>query len=126
LLVFQYQYQGAILKISKFTRVAVVATLGLSVALSGCATKRYGRMTPIVSAEAEQYDCKQIGIEIAKVEGFELQVQQGSEINWKSVAGFLGDYGIGNAMEKNEALKSAAERKKQLRDLQVAKNCPVA
>ncbi|HTM79781.1 hypothetical protein [Asticcacaulis sp.] len=114
------------MKISKFTRVAAVAALGLSIALSGCATKRYGRMTPIVSAEADQYDCKQLGIEIAKVEGFELQVAQGSEINWKSVAGFLGDYGIGNAMEKNEALKSAAERKKQLRDLQVSKSCPVA
>ncbi|ESQ93546.1 hypothetical protein ABAC460_00320 [Asticcacaulis sp. AC460] len=112
------------MKIRKLYAITAVALIA-AVSVSGCATKRYGRMQSLVPAEAEALDCKQIGIEIAKVEGFELQVAQGSEIDWKSVAGFLGDYGIGNTIEKNSALKSAAERKAQLRDLQTKKNCPV-
>ncbi|ESQ74283.1 hypothetical protein ABAC402_15055 [Asticcacaulis sp. AC402] len=98
----------------------------MATSVAGCATKRYGRMQSLVPAEAAALDCKQIGIEIAKVEGFELQVEQGAEIDWKSVAGFLGDYGIGNTLEKNAAIKSAAERKAQLRKLQIDKNCPMA
>lgn len=82
-------------------------------------------MEPLVPAETQNLDCKQIGIEIAKVEGFEQQVYEGAKIDWRSVAGFLGDYGIGNAMEKNEALKSAADRKAELRKLQADKGCPV-
>ncbi len=110
----------------KQTLVALSLILGASVAMSGCATKRYGRMQPLVPAEADAMDCKQIGIEIAKVEGFEQQVADGAKIDWKSVAGFLGDYGIGNTMEKNAAIESAGKRKSELRALQVQKQCNVS
>jgi hypothetical protein len=95
----------------------------LATALSGCATKRYGRMDAVVAAEEQAYDCRQIAIEIAKVEGFELKVEKGAKVDLMSVAGFLGDYGIGNAMEKNSALKSAKERKAALREMEAKKGC---
>jgi hypothetical protein len=106
-------------------KVAVLAVAAVAVTMSGCATKRYGRMTSMSSAETQYYTCEQLAIEVSKVEQFELEVERGSKIDWKSVAGFLGDYGIGNAMEKNEAVKSAKERKAQLRQQQTAKQCQV-
>jgi hypothetical protein len=60
--------------------------------------------------EAQYYSCHDINLEIAKVEAFRQQIAEGSKVDWKSVAGFLGDYGIGNAMEKSEAEKTATTR----------------
>jgi len=113
------------MKIKSISGLGFAAAIALGLTVSGCATKRYGRMTQIVPAEAAAYDCKQLGIEVAKVEGFEAQVAEGAKVDWKSVAGFLGDYGIGNAMEKDAALKSASDRKMQLRKLQSEKGCAV-
>ena len=59
--------------------------------------------------------------EISKVNQFLLQVEEGAEIDWRSVAGFLGDWGIGNAMEKNNAVKSARERLAELEALKYEK-----
>ena len=61
-------------------------------------------------------------MEISKVNQFLLQVEEGSEIDWRSVAGFLGDYGIGNAIEKNAAVKSARERLVELEALKFKKS----
>lgn len=110
----------------KTYKIALLALAVSAVAFSGCATKRYGRMTNMSTMEVESYDCKQLAIEVSKVEQFELEVERGAKIDWKSVAGFLGDYGIGNAMEKNEAMKSAKERKAQLREAQTKRGCAQA
>jgi len=95
----------------------------LALLLSACATKRYGRMQPLTEAEQQAYDCEDINLEIAKIEGFRLQIAGGAKINFASVAGFLGDYGIGNAMEKNAAEKSATERMVELQALSAEKGC---
>lgn len=41
----------------------------------------------------------------------------------KTVLGFLGDFGIGNGMEKRAALRTALERKTQLKELATVKQC---
>lgn len=87
----------------------------------GCATKRYGRMTTLSPAEKQHYTIRDIDLEISKVNQFLLQVEEGAEIDWRSVAGFLGDWGIGNAMEKNNAVKSARERLAELEALKYEK-----
>lgn len=104
-------------------RMFTVTVIGIALATSGCATKRYGRMQPLTYAETEAYDCRQLDIEIAKVEAFRQQVADGAQVNLASVAGFLGDWGIGNSMEKNSAEKSATERMNDLLAARTAKGC---
>ena len=82
--------------------------------ITACATKRYGRMSSVSVAEKQHYDLKDIEIEIAKVKQFVRDVEEGAEFDFKSVLGFLGDYGIGNAMEKDAAMRSARERLEEL------------
>lgn len=95
----------------------------MAVAVSGCATKRYGRLQPLTGAERASYSCREIDIELAKVEAFELQIAEGAQFNMASVLGILGDFGIGNSMEKGAAEKSAKQRRVQLNDLRAEKGC---
>ena len=104
--------------------IANLCLIGIvTVLVSACATKRYGRMQPLTEAEKQYYTCQQTDIEIAKVNAFRQQIASGAKINWKSAAGFLGDFGIGNSMEKNAADKSAAERIVELEALKAEKGC---
>ena len=102
----------------------IVIMLFATVALTGCATKRYGRVQPLTGAERTAYTCREIDIEIAKVESFKQQIVEGAEFNAASALGILGDFGIGNSMERSSAEKSAAQRLGQLRDFKAEKNCP--
>lgn len=109
----------------KYTKTLFAISLVIATAclFSGCATKRYGRMTSLTFTEKNLYDCRDIELEISKVEKFILEVNEGGDIDLRSVAGFLGDFGIGNAMEKNEAIKSAYERLLELKQLKTEKDC---
>ncbi|MGI4981841.1 MAG: hypothetical protein ACRYGL_00635 [Janthinobacterium lividum] len=95
-------------------------------ALAGCATKHYGRMGDMTPAERTQLDCREIGLELAKVDGFIHRVEKESEFNLRSVGSFLVDFGLGNVLEKSSALKSAGERKQALEELSAAKGCGAA
>lgn len=94
-----------------------------SVLLAGCATKNYGRLQPITGAERVAYTCRDVDLEIAKVQAFQQQVVEGAQFNMASVLGILGDYGIGNSMERSAAEASAARRLGQLNDLKAEKGC---
>jgi hypothetical protein len=89
----------------------------------GCATKRYGRQTELSDVEKTQLTCRELDIEIAKVRAFQDQVNKDG-FDGRDVLGILGDFGIGNSMERGDALKSAERRLQQLQDLRQAKNCP--
>ena len=95
----------------------------VTTALAGCATKRHGRLSPLSQVEKEVYDCEQIRVELAKVEEFQKQMAENSNINIASVGGFLGDFGLGNAMERNAASKSALKRQENLVQLQREREC---
>jgi hypothetical protein len=101
----------------------MVAAVGVSLLLGGCATKRYGRLQPLTTAESQVYSCREIEVEIAKVEGFRQQVAQGSKFNGASAMGFLGDFGIGNASEKGAAERTATQRMNDLLALKAQKGC---
>lgn len=94
-----------------------------SLVLAGCATKRHGRAQPLSSFEGQEYTCRDIQVELAKVDAFEDQIRRESGFDGRSVLGFLGDFGIGNAMERNDAEESARVRKEQLHTLQRSKDC---
>ncbi len=81
-------------------------------------------MQPVTGYESQEYTCKDVKIELSKIDAFELQVAKESEFSAMSVASFLGDFGIGNTMEKNSALKTAKQRRVELNDIAAKKDCP--
>ncbi|NCG55227.1 hypothetical protein [Serratia fonticola] len=103
-------------------KVFLVLTLSL-VALTGCSTKNYGRQGEITQYEQDTMTCREIELEEAKVHGFLAHVDKESEFDGRSVLSFLGDFGIGNVMEKDNAIKSANTRLAQLQTLRAKRNC---
>ena len=102
-----------------------LALLAAVLMLAGCATQRYGRMTPVGPTEAETLTCEQIEIEKGKARDFMMAVgADQSRFTGKDVLSFLGDFGIGDAMEVDAAMKSATNRIVQLDQLAREKNCP--
>lgn len=104
-------------------RSILVVAAASAALVSGCATKNYGRLQPLTPIEAQVYDCQGVEVEIAKVEAFRQQVAEGAKFNGASVMGFLGDYGIGNANERNNAERTATQRMNQLLALRAQKGC---
>ena len=91
--------------------------------LQGCATKQYGRVQELTPTETKFYSCRDVMIEMEKVKAFENQIEDTGGTDWKTVAGFLGDFGIGNGMAKDDAKASARARRSDLEALWVNKSC---
>lgn len=102
---------------------ALMLILCLAVLSVGCATKRYGRLQPVTGYETGKYSCEDIKLELSKIDAFELQVAQGAQFSALSIASFLGDFGIGNVIERDAAIKTAKERRVQLNDVAATKGC---
>lgn len=105
-----------------FMRYAI-AIAGV-LAVSACATQRYGRMTPVSPGEHSLLTCDQIALEIEKAEFFLSDVRrQRGKTTPAHVFGALGDFGIGNVMEGDAAEESGEQRLSDLRALKAQKNC---
>ena len=101
--------------------------LGLGVlCLTGCATKQYARATPVSSYEGQQYTCRDIRLELAKVDAIDEQIKQQAKFSAMSVASFLGDFGIGNVAARHAAENSSAQRRAELNSLAASKGCTTA
>ena len=94
----------------------VMAVLMLAL-IQGCATKTYGRQGALTSYEKDSMTCREIDLDLAKTRGFVDHVNKESEFSGRDVLAMMGDFGIGNNMEKSAALESANKRIEQLRDL---------
>ena len=103
------------------TLLAVSALVIMSI--QGCATKTYGRQGTITSYEKDSMTCREIDLELAKTRGFVDHVNKESEFSGRDVLAILGDFGIGNNMEKSAAIESANKRIEQFRELRDAKKC---
>lgn len=103
------------------TILAVATAIALS--MSACATKRYPIATTFSPAEAAAMDCNDLALEIVRAEQIRLQVADTANLDWRSAAGFLGDFGIGNAMARSEADKAVNQRIVALRNAQADKRC---
>ena len=100
------------------------AIIGIAaITVTGCATKRYPIATELSAAESELLTCRELALETAKTEKIQSQITDTATTDWRSVAGFLGDYGIGNAMAKSEAEKALSERLESIRASQARKGC---
>jgi len=102
-------------------RLILVSSLAFIVA--GCATKNYGRQGDLTSFEETTFTCREIDLESAKVDGFIKHVATESQFDGRDVLAILGDFGIGNQLEKDAALKSANDRQEKLRALRKSKAC---
>jgi hypothetical protein len=91
--------------------------------LQGCATKTYGRQGTLTDFEKQSMSCREIELERAKVNGFIDHVNKESEFSGRDVLAILGDFGIGNNLEKSAALESANKRLSELKNLHEAKSC---
>jgi hypothetical protein len=101
-----------------------ICTLAAITILStGCATKRYPIATPLSGAEIAAMNCRELQLEIIRAEQVQVQISNTAQMDWRSVAGFLGDYGIGNAMAKSEAEKAIRDRVASIRTAQTEKKC---
>jgi hypothetical protein len=103
--------------------LAAACVLTAIVTIQGCATKTYGRQGTVTNFEKDTLSCREIDIEAAKVQGFLEQVNTESQFSGRDVLAILGDFGIGNNMERTAAIESADRRSAQLRDLRTAKGC---
>jgi len=93
-------------------------------ALTACATERFGRQQNLTTAEVDTLNCQQIDVEIAKVDGFLMDVQrQWDDTHGRRLLGILGDFGIGNHLERRDAITSADLRRTQLVNVRAAKQC---
>lgn len=106
---------------------AASLVLGLCLlATSACATKTYGRQGELTAYEKQSMNCREIELEAAKVRGFIDHVNKESEFSGRDVLAILGDFGIGNSMEKSAALESANKRLTALNGLYHSKRCGTA
>ena len=92
-------------------------------AAAGCATKTYGRIGTLTAFEKDGLSCREIELETARTQGFVDQVNKESEFSGRDVLAILGDFGIGNALERSAALESANNKLGQLRELKAGKKC---
>lgn len=111
-------------KLGEFMKLAIVlcVTAGASL-ITGCATKRYPIATELSAVEQRALTCRELAIELAKADEIEAKITDTATTDWRSVAGFLGDYGIGNAMAKSEAAKALSERRMSIKAAQVSRGC---
>lgn len=104
-------------------RGVLTTAVVLGLALSGCATKRYARLAPLTDVEAKEYTCRELRIEKAKVEAARHQIRTESNINFMSVMGFLGDFGLGNVNERETAERMLDVRMNDLGLAEIRRDC---
>ena len=100
------------------------ASFAVLCALQGCATKTYGRQGSLTNYERDSMNCREIDLDLAKTRGFIDHVNEESKFSGKDVLAILGDFGIGNNMEKSAAIESANARIVGLNELKRTKQCP--
>lgn len=105
------------------SRVVLITCVATCLLLGGCATKRYPLATPVAPTEAGLLSCRDISLELARADQIEKQINETGKADYRTVAGFLGDFGIGNGMAKEEARKALNARRSALNELQVSKGC---
>jgi hypothetical protein len=104
---------------SKFALIGVLVVISIQ----GCATKTYGRQGSLSTFEKNTMSCREMDLEIAKTRGFIDLVNKESEFSGRDVLAILGDFGIGNSMEKSAAIESANKRLEQLETQRNTKKC---
>lgn len=100
-----------------------VLVLALLAALTACATKHSGRVTPLSEPQMFAMTCDEIDAGLAEVAALEQRIQDNSNIDFRSFVAFGLDFGIGNRIERRRATESARLRRAQLEGLRFERGC---
>jgi hypothetical protein len=104
--------------------IRLLAIIPAALLATACATKNYGRQAAVSDFERKTLSCREIDIELAKTQAFIDHVNKESQFSGRDVLAILGDFGIGNNLERSSAMDSANNRLQQLRSLRDGKGCP--
>lgn len=104
-------------------KAILIAGIVVLIGTSACATKRYPIATTFSAAEAAAMDCNALNLELIRAEQIQAQIADTANLDWRSAAGFLGDFGIGNAMARSDADKAITQRITSIRSAQAQKAC---
>lgn len=99
-------------------KITLIATALL---LTACATKQYPQAPAVTDEEAVSLNCQALELEIAKTHAVEQEIKQTSSFDYRTVMGFLGDFGIGNGLARRNASEKAKSRLSQLQALRDVK-----
>ncbi len=91
--------------------------------ITGCATKNYPVEGYMMPAEAEALTCRELYLKQVEAQGVRDKIQDTANTNWRSVAAFLNDYGIGNLMARKDADRAITQRINQITSAQARKGC---
>lgn len=104
-------------------RILILAAV---LAVSACATKRSGRVTPMAESQMQQMTCAEIDAGLAEVAALEQRIADNSNIDFRSFVAFFNDLGLGNRIERRRATESARLRRSQLEGLRFERGCQPA
>lgn len=106
-------------------RLVIAATIFIaaSASLTGCATKRYAIAQPLSQTEARLMTCRELAIEAERIEALRAQIADTARVDWRSLAAFANDFGIGNAMARSEAESAMRERAEAVQAAQATRQC---
>ncbi|ELP3923318.1 hypothetical protein QUQ16_004358 [Escherichia coli] len=93
----------------------------IAVLLAGCATKQYPQAPAVTAAESAAFECRDINVELVKAQSLRKEIDTTGQFDGRTVLGFLGDFGIGNGMAKEDAYKKVNARIEQLEALKASK-----
>ena len=79
--------------------------------------------TELSPGVAEAMNCRELQLELIEGQEIERQINETGEFDARTVFGFLGDFGIGNAMAKGEARTALSKRISSIRAAQARKGC---
>ena len=98
------------------------------IVVQGCATatKTYGRQGQLTDYERETLTCREINLEMARAHGWIDRVNKEAEFSGLDVVALLSDFGAGQAIERDLAIKSAVDRINELAQLRESKGCQVS
>ncbi len=103
--------------------IFTIAAVLLITVQAGCATKTYGRQSDVTNFERDTMTCREIDLEIAKTNGFISHVNSDDKFDGRQFLAIMGDFGIGNSMERSGAIESANKRISDLTALRTKRNC---
>lgn len=107
-------------------KTLIVLATAAGALLTGCVTKPLGREEALTGTERLSMSCHDIDVELARTQAFIQRVHEDSaKTDARDVSAFLLDWGIGNRMERDDAITSGVTRQKQLEELRAQKNCPL-
>lgn len=99
----------------------IISLLTALLLLTACATKHYPQAPAVTDEEAVSLNCQALELEIAKTHAIQQEIRQTSSFDYRTVMGFLGDFGIGNGLARRNASEKAKSRLSQLEALRNVK-----